>query len=87
MNFLRVVMNCWKNTRGYKIAGVATLAATAGGVVGNIALHKKIQEGASGGGGGGSNVKTDTQSQAERDESSCNEFLKLGIPLPPECNG
>ena len=85
---------CEKNTRGYKIAGISTLAATGVGVVGNIKLAKEIEEqkllkgrggagGVSGGAGGG--VVADTMSQEQRDESSCNEFAKLGIELPDEC--
>ena len=58
---------CEENTHGYKIAGVATLAATGVGVVGNIALHNKIKEaqkggtrGGSGGGAGADNIGQDT---------------------------
>ena len=83
---------CEENTRKFKIAGVATLGATGVGVVGNIALHneiKKIEQSKNGGGysGGGSTggVQVDTQTQEQRDESSCNEFAKLGIELPEEC--
>ena len=83
---------CEENTRKFKIAGVATLGATGVGVVGNIALHneiKKIEQSKNGGGysGGGSagGVQVDTQTQEQRDESSCNEFAKLGIELPEEC--
>lgn len=87
--------SCEKNTRGYKIAGISTLTATGIGVVGNIKLAKDIEEqkllkgrgGSAGGGGHGvaGGVRVDTQSQTERDESSCNEFAKLGIELPEEC--
>ena len=84
---------CEENTRKFKIAGVATLGATGVGVVGNIALHneiKKIEQsknggGYSGGGGSAGGVQVDTQTQEQRDESSCNEFAKLGIELPEEC--
>jgi len=83
---------CEENTRKFKIAGVATLGATGVGVVGNIALHneiKKIEQSKNGGGYSGSGstggVQVDTQTQEQRDESSCNEFAKLGIELPEEC--
>ena len=85
------IAECEQNTRGYKIAGIATLGATGVGVVGNIKLAqeiKKLEQSKSGGvsfGGGSSRVKVDTQSQEERDESSCREFEKLGIELPEEC--
>ena len=58
--------SCEKNTRGYKIAGISTLAATGVGVVGNIALHNKIQEAQKGGtrsgsgSGGNGGVQVDT---------------------------
>ena len=82
---------CEENTRKFKIAGVATLGATGVGVVGNIALHneiKKIEQSKNGGGysgGAGGAIKIDTQTQEQRDESSCREFEKLGIELPEEC--
>lgn len=82
---------CEENTRKFKIAGVATLGATGVGVVGNIALHneiKKIEQSKNGGGysgGGAGDVIADTLSQEQRDESSCNEFVKLGIEPPEEC--
>ena len=87
------IAECEQNTRGYKIAGIATLGATAVGVVGNVKLAEKIKVleqsksggGYSGGGGSGGGVKVDTQSQEQRDESSCREFEKLGIELPEEC--
>lgn len=81
--------SCEKNTRGFKIAGISTLAATGVGVVGNIKLAqeiKKAKESKSGGGySGGGGVAMDTQTQEERNESSCREFEKLGIELPDEC--
>ena len=85
--------SCEKNTRGFKIAGISTLAATGVGVVGNIKLaqeieKQKILKGKGGGGysgGGAAGTVADTQTQEQRDESSCNEFVKLGIELPEEC--
>ena len=85
------IAECEQNTRGYKIAGIATLGATGVGVVGNIKLHneiKKIEQSKSGGGysgAGSGGMKVDTLSQEQRDESSCREFEKLGIELPEEC--
>lgn len=83
---------CEKNTRGFKIAGISTLAATGVGVVGNIKLAQEIEKqktlkGKGGGyaGGGSGGTVADTQTQEQRDESSCNEFVKLGIEPPPEC--
>ena len=86
------IAECEQNTRGYKIAGIATLGATGVGVVGNIALHneiKKIEQSKNGGGysgrGDGGGIKVDTLSQEQRDESSCREFKKLGIELSEAC--
>lgn len=50
--------SCEKNTRGFKIAGISTLAATGVGVVGNIKLAQEIEKqktlkGKGGGGAGG----------------------------------
>ena len=54
------IAECEQNTRGYKIAGIATLGATGVGIVGNIKLAEKIKileqsksGGMSFGGGGG----------------------------------
>ena len=86
--------SCEKNTRGYKIAGIATLGATGVGVVGNIKLAKDIEEqkllkgrGGAGGAGGGAigGVRADTASKEEKDKSSCQQFIELGIELPDEC--
>ena len=50
--------SCEKNTRGYKIAGISTIAATGVGVVGNIKLAQEIEKQkllkGKGGGTGGS---------------------------------
>ena len=61
---------CEKNTRGYKIAGIATLGATGVGVVGNIKLAQEIEKQkilkgkgggyAGGGSGAGGTVQEDT---------------------------
>ncbi len=86
---------CEKNTRGFKIAGISTLTATGVGVVGNIKLAQEIEKqkllkgrgggGYAGGGSGAAGTVADTQTQEQRDESSCNEFIKLGIEPPEEC--
>ena len=85
---------CEKNTRGFKIAGISTLTATGVGVVGNIKLAQEIEKqkllkgrggGYAGGGAGAGGTVADTQTQEQRDESSCNEFIKLGIEPPEEC--
>ncbi len=74
------IAECEQNTRGYKIAGIATLGATGVGVVGNIKLAqeiKKIEQSKSGGvsfgGGAGGVVKEDTRSEVEKWEYQCKE--------------
>ena len=63
------IAECEQNTRGYKIAGIATLGATGVGIVGNIKLAEKIKileqsksGGMSFGGGGGDSGGFDTGS-------------------------
>ena len=67
------IAECEDNTHKYKIAGVATLAATGVGVAGNIALHNKIQaaNGGSRGGSGGSDVVQDARSEEQKADSEC----------------
>ena len=73
---------CEKNTKGYKIAGISTLAATGVGVYGNIALHneiKKIEQSKSGGsgytgGGAVGGVKADTRPPEQKANDECQMF-------------
>lgn len=73
--------SCEKNTRGYKIAGISTLAATGVGVVGNIALHNKIKEAQKGGtrsglGSYAKHVIQDTRSEEQKADSECADKCK-----------
>ena len=72
------IAECEDNTHKYKIAGVATLAATGVGVVGNIALHNKIKEATKGGthsgSSGGSGVAQDTRSTEQKVSEECQMF-------------
>lgn len=72
---------CEKNTKGYKIAGISTLAATGVGVYGNIRLAQEIQKakesksgggGYSGGRGGSGGVATDTRTEEQKISEDCN---------------
>lgn len=38
------LQQCQKSGQNFKVAGIATLAGTGAGVIGNIALHKKYAE-------------------------------------------
>ena len=82
--------SCESNTQKYKVAGVSTLAATGVGVVGNVALHNKIQSASGDGRGGhnssmGDNMPADTATKEEKDKSSCQLFIELEMDLPPIC--
>ncbi|MBO4582527.1 MAG: hypothetical protein J5714_00520 [Alphaproteobacteria bacterium] len=81
------IAECEENTRGYKIAGIATLGATGVGVVGNIALHneiKKIEQSKSGssfvGGGAGGAVKTDMRSNEQKGKDECQTLYCIDFP-------
>ncbi len=95
------IAECEQNTRGYKIAGIATLGATGVGVVGNIKLHneiKKIEQSKSGGvsfGGGVSSdvLKTDTRTVQQKISAECeyhwpcDEYCELHYECPDcPCN-
>ena len=85
------IAECEQNTRGYKIAGIATLGATGVGVVGNIALHneiKKIEQSKSGGGysgGSGGGPVVDTRPQSEKNKDSCSVLCEVGA-ASAECD-
>lgn len=74
--------SCEKNTRGYKIAGISTIAATGIGVVGNIKLAKDIEEqkllkgrgGAGGAGGVAGGPKADTRPPEQKASDECKMF-------------
>jgi hypothetical protein len=65
------ITDCETKTRKFKIAGVSTLGATGVGVVGNIALHNKIQNMGSGGSGGGAGAVADTRTEAQKVSDEC----------------
>lgn len=52
---------CEKSSQNFKIAGIATLAGTGAGVMGNIALRKKYAEKTGAKSGSGSGALTATQ--------------------------
>ena len=89
------IADCEQNTRGYKIAGIATLGATGVGVVGNIALHneiKKIEQSKSGGGysGGGDSGGQGLGhlSKEQKQDVQCKEIFCLDDDLEmAEANG
>ncbi len=75
--------SCEKNTRGFKIAGISTLAATGVGVVGNIKLAQEIEKqktlkgkggGGYSGGGGAGGPKADTRTEEQKASAECQMF-------------
>lgn len=75
--------SCEKNTRGFKIAGISTLAATGVGVVGNIKLAQEIEKqktlkgkggGGAGGGGAGGGHGLSHLSQEQKGEMMDDQF-------------
>ena len=73
---------CEENTHGYKVAGIATLAATGVGVVGNIALHNKIKAAQKGNSFVSNNYKPiDTSTEQEKLDVFCKDLCK---ELPDE---
>ena len=74
---------CEKNTRGFKIAGISTLAATGVGVVGNIKLAQEIEKqkllkgrggGGYAGGSGAGGPKADTRTEEQKASAECQMF-------------
>ena len=91
------IAECEQNTRGYKIAGIATLGATGVGVVGNIALHneiKKIEQSKNGGGYSGGGAGGDVGGQGlghltkeQKQNVQCEIFCSEDDPEMAEANG
>jgi len=91
------IAECEQNTRGYKIAGIATLGATGVGVVGNIALHneiKKIEQSKNGGGYSGGGAAGDVGGQGlghltkeQKQNVQCEIFCSEDDPEMAEANG
>lgn len=61
---------CEQTTKGFKIAGISTLAATGVGIYANIALHQKLSSlrNSQSGGGAQTIARTATEQQAQDNE-------------------
>ena len=70
---------CAKNVKGFKIAGITTLAATGVGVYANIRLAQKLNEKKSGHGGGKGINDNRTAEQKSKDE--CREYATDPVVL------
>ena len=77
------LQKCEETTKGFKIAGIATLAATGLGVYGNIKLADKLR-GKNNTGGRNSVAVIDNRSQEEKNEEGCELLCDLGA-APSSC--
>ena len=66
------LQKCEETTKGFKIAGIATLAATGVGIYGNIKLSQKLK-GKDKTGSGGNGAVIDNRSRSEIDAASCRQ--------------
>jgi len=80
---LDVLKKCEQETRGFKIAGITTLAATGVGIYANIKLNETRKKLSAGGGSGGGIVR-DMRPQETKNNESCELLCSLGI-APPDC--
>ena len=66
------LQKCEETTKGFKIAGITTLAVTGVGVYGNIKLSQKLQgKGSKKSGSGGGSVLVDNSTEEEKVDSLC----------------
>ena len=85
------IAECEQNTRGYKIAGIATLGATGVGVVGNVKLAEKIkvlEQSKSGGGFSGGGQGLSHLSKEQKEDTQCKMFCSEDQEMAElyECN-
>ena len=79
------LQECEKQTKGFKIAGLSTLALTGIGVYANIKLSEALKKAGNGAFGGRNNSNmTDNRSQSDKDCSSIKELLELGLATQEE---
>ena len=79
------LQQCEKQTKGFKIAGLSTLALTGIGIYANVKLSEKLKKagsGAPGGALGGDMV--DARSQNDKDCSGAKELFDLGLATQEE---
>ena len=68
------LQKCEETTKGFKIAGITTLAVTGVGVYGNIKLSQKLQGKSSKKSGVGQNLGGTTKSREQKDQDACESF-------------
>ena len=67
------LQKCEETTKGFKIAGIATLAATGVGIYGNIKLSQKLQGKGSKKSGGSDGLNAKVLSASESQKQMCDE--------------
>ena len=75
---LAELQQCEKQTKGFKIAGLSTLALTGVGIYANVKLHEELKKASSGSAGGGNrkgNI-TDKRSEEQKISDECKMFCK-----------
>ena len=68
------LQKCEETTKGFKIAGITTLAVTGVGVYCNIKLSQKLQGKSSKKSGVGQNLGGTTKSREQKDQDACESF-------------
>ena len=82
------LQKCEKETKGFKIAGLSTLALTGVGIYANVKLNEKIANisGSNAYMGGNDSNMRDNRSQIDKDCSSVKELFELGLASQEEVN-
>ncbi len=78
------LQKCEETTKGFKIAGIATLAAAGVGIYGNIKLSQKLQGKGSKKSGGDQSLGTTNKSQEQKDQDGCESFCLADPDNAPE---
>ena len=79
------LQDCEKKTKGFKIAGLSTLALTGVGVYADIKLSEKLKKQSKGLSGQGNNSNMlDTRSQSDKDCAGAKELFELGLATQEE---
>ena len=79
------LQECEKKTKGFKIAGLSTLALTGVGVYANIKLNEKLKKQSSVPSGvSGDSKMVDARPQSDKDCSSAQELFDLGLATQEE---
>ena len=82
---LAALQQCEKQTKGFKIAGITTLALTDVGIYANIKLAEQLKKTSGGSGGNGGPVSpTDNRSQSDKNCESVRDLLDLGLVTQQE---